>query len=138
MLAFMSGVELLIRVVFSLGLVLGLIWVSARVVRRRGVGGHRVAASRASGGRAEVPFEVVARTGLTRTSMLTAVRFADQVVLVGCSDGQAPVVLAAVDASRWDTAAASDDTTPSALNVPGLAPFDAVDFLRSVTSRRPR
>jgi hypothetical protein len=140
MVAFMSGAELFVRVTFSLGLVLGLIWFSARVLRRRGISGLRAPSSRGGRVRNEIPFEVLARTGVTRTSALTALRFGDRVLLVGSADGEAPTVLASVEAATWvpvvDPTATRAD--PATLDVPGLAPSDAVEFLRSVTSRRPR
>ena len=68
-------VELVLRVVLSLGIVLGLMWFVAR------------ASSRKLGGRSRSVVAVVARQPLSRGSSLAVVEVGERVLVVGVSDG---------------------------------------------------
>jgi flagellar protein FliO/FliZ len=70
-------IELVLRIGFSLVVVMGLMWVLARVVRRP-LGGHRGAG----------PLAVLNRQQLTRTAAVTVVRVADRAVILGVTDQQ--------------------------------------------------
>ena len=66
--------ELLVRVVFSLAVVFGLLWFVARTSSRR------------FGGRARSMVRVVARQPLARTASLAIVEIGDRVLVVGVSE----------------------------------------------------
>jgi flagellar biogenesis protein FliO len=71
----MTSLSLLAQLVASLGGVLGLIWLLARTVQKRGW---------MSGGTSQAkPIRVVARHGLTKTTSLAVVRVGDRELLLG-------------------------------------------------------
>lgn len=79
-------IELTIRIIFSLLVVLGLMWALARVARRP------------LAGRAMGPISVLARQSLTRNASLALVRVGDQALVLGVTD-QAVTLLAEADPS---------------------------------------
>jgi flagellar protein FliO/FliZ len=68
--------ELVLRIGFSLLVVLGLMWLLARVVRRP------------LGGRAHGALAVLNRQQLTRGAAVTVVRVADRAIILGVTDQQ--------------------------------------------------
>jgi flagellar protein FliO/FliZ len=70
-------IELVLRIGFTLAVIMGLLWVLARVVRRP-LGGHR-----GSG-----PLAVLDRHQLSRGAAVTVVRVADRAVILGVTDQQ--------------------------------------------------
>lgn len=148
MVAVMSGAGLLLRVVFSLGLVLLMVWLAARAVRNRGIAGASGSGTlrmfarpgSRSAGRvpaARQPFEVLGRTGLNRSVAIAAVRFGDKVHLIAASETASPALLASVDAADWQGDLPEVVTDPDG-NVPGLETADPLEFLRTITARRRR
>jgi flagellar protein FliO/FliZ len=73
-----SIISLFIRLVFSLGVVIGLMVIAGRMLRRRGVVPGR-ATARAS-------LEVVARQSIGRTASVAVVRVADRAFVVGVTE----------------------------------------------------
>lgn len=69
-----TNLELLVRVGFSFSVVLGLMWVAARVLRNR------------TGGRATDTVEVLARTQLGRGANVTVLRVADRAIVLGVTE----------------------------------------------------
>ncbi|MGV8846797.1 flagellar biosynthetic protein FliO, partial [Tessaracoccus sp.] len=67
---------LVVRLILSLALVAGLLWLAARLAGKRGLG--------ASAG----AVEILARQPLSRTSSVCVVRVADRVLILGSSDQQ--------------------------------------------------
>jgi flagellar protein FliO/FliZ len=70
-------IELVLRIGFTLAVIMGLLWGLARVVRRP-LGGHR-----GSG-----PLAVLDRHQLSRGAAVTVVRVADRAVILGVTDQQ--------------------------------------------------
>jgi flagellar protein FliO/FliZ len=70
----------LLRVVISLGVVLGLLWVAARLLRRTSVV------------RGTSAVEVLARAQLARNASLAVVRVADRALVLGVGDGRVALV----------------------------------------------
>lgn len=124
--------ELVVRMVVSLGVVLLLVLAAYLVVKRRvsggaiarlgssfsgrrGARGERGGASggsqshgRSRPGATRNALKVLGRAGAGRSSNVMAVQFADRVLLLGVSDGIAPVLLADVDVHTWDVAATTE------------------------------
>ncbi|MGH9103579.1 MAG: FliO/MopB family protein [Acidimicrobiales bacterium] len=71
----MTLVDLLLRMVLALAVVFGLLAFSARVAKRRGIGGLRL-------GRRQ-PVEVVSRTGLSKSASVVVVRVGERDLLLG-------------------------------------------------------
>lgn len=148
-------VELIVRMVVSLGAVLGVIAVAFAIARRRvNSGGFNRTAIQGRRKRSNTPpIEVVGRAGLSRGSMAIAIRFGDSVILVGVSEQAPTTVLQEMDAQRWDelqnpnetvvpiataTGAELDDmtavaATPNSIIQPRPTFLEA---LRDATSRR--
>ena len=90
-----STLVLLARLVFSMGIVLGLMWIAARALQRRGFG--PVAKRQAR----PVELELVARKHLGRHTSIAVVRAAGQAMVVGITEHEitklADADLAAID-----------------------------------------
>jgi flagellar protein FliO/FliZ len=107
--------ELVIRVVFSLAVVLGLLWFVARTSSRR------------FGGAARSMVRVVARQPLARTASLAVVEVGDRVLVVGVSENGVSL-LTEMDPSELPVEAALDPAEQPAaaqgarrsLSTPGL------------------
>jgi flagellar protein FliO/FliZ len=132
--------ELVLRIGFSLLVVLGLLWVLARVARRplAGRGGGAIA--------------VLARQQITRGSTVAVVRVADRALIIGVTDGQvtllgeadpaglSPAPSPAPVAGRRESMAVAVDPAPAGrLAGSVLSPqtwSQTVQFLRDRTARR--
>ena len=128
--------ELVLRIGFSLLVVLGLLWVLAKVARRplAGRGGGAIA--------------VLARQQLTRGSTVAVVRIGGRALILGVTDGQVtllgeadPAVLAVPEgAGRRETVALERrPAAPGRLDGSVLSPqawSQTVQFLRERTVRR--
>lgn len=77
----MTGVGLLFRVVASLGVVIVLMWIAARMMRARGLTG--TAPRKGTKG---ARLEVLDRRSLSKNSALALVRVGGQTVLIGVTD----------------------------------------------------
>ena len=138
-----SVFALFARLVISLGVVLGLMWVAARVLARQ------------SGGRATrtskpVPIQVLARSSLSKNSSVAVVSAAGKALIVGITD-QSVTLLGEGDLDALTTTEVEDPATTitaaartrSPWAVPGqpgaaaFSPWTAiVDTLRDRTVRR--
>ena len=72
---------LFVRLILSLGFVIGLMWFAARVVRRRGLGGAS-SPNRKPG----VYVDIVARRTLGRNASIAVVRTGNQAMVIGVTD----------------------------------------------------
>jgi flagellar biosynthetic protein FliO len=77
-----STLMLFVRLIMSLGVVIGLMWIAANVLRKRGIAGTTSAKRSARG--PEV--ELVARKPLGRNASIVVVRVGDRSMLVGVTD----------------------------------------------------
>jgi flagellar biosynthetic protein FliO len=94
---------LFLRMGVSLGIILGMIWMAAKVVRRRGV--PRAADS--------TSLEVVGRRSVGRRSNLLVVKAGERTLLVGCTESQVSLV-----------ADLTDGTSPVPLEATEIAPVE--------------
>ena len=137
--------ELFVRMIVSLGVVLGIVLGAYWIIKRRRGGGSGSGAGRslvARPGRARTPsrngLQVLGRTGVARGSSVVAIQFADRVLLIGGNDQAAPTMLAEIDLEGWELAMQppvdpmAGGPGPSA----GTAPSGLLDALRQATTRR--
>jgi flagellar protein FliO/FliZ len=117
---------LIVRLVLSLVLVAGLLWMAARIAGKRGLGAAAGAV------------EVLARQPLSRTSAVCVVRVADRVLILGSSEQQVTLLgetdLEAIEfstlAARIKTQATAGpvDSEPGAVRVvKGVATGSVLD-----------
>jgi flagellar protein FliO/FliZ len=129
-------IELVLRIGFSLLVVMGLMWALARAVRRP-----------LGAGRAHGPLAVLNRQQLTRAASVVVVRVADRAMILGVTDQQVSLLgegdVAEIErqpGERRDTLALH--AVPlEATDLPGAHPAgrtrtSPLDFLRDRTSRR--
>lgn len=157
-----SFVDLVVRMVVSLGIVLGLMYGAYWFMRRRqGFGptetpklvrtfarlankpGVARTSNRVPGNRRGL--RVLGRVGVGRTSQVVAVQFADKVLLMAAGDTSAPTVIAEMELEAWRAAteAADEDTVLAAAPIVREAidpsrprPVGFVEALREATTRR--
>jgi len=127
-----STLALFARLLASLGVVIGLMWFAARVVRRRGIGGFG-SQSRGPG----IQIEVVARRTLGRNSSIAVVRAGNQALIVGVTEQQV-TKLADADLSELDLGNAEGQWTAAPQGPDGPTPSwkAMLDQLRDRTARR--
>jgi flagellar protein FliO/FliZ len=128
--------ELVLRIGFSLFVVLGLMWALARAVRRP-----------LGAGRVHGPLAVLNRQQLTRGAAVTVVRVAGRAMVLGVTD-QHVSLLGEVDVAEFERQPAErratvplDAVPPEPAGLPGAHPAartrtSPLDFLRDRTSRR--
>ena len=137
-----SVVALLARLVVSLGVVLGLMWVAARLLARQS-GGRIARISK------PVPIQVLARTSLSKNSSVAVVAAAGKALIVGITDAQVTLLGESdldaltepeVEDPATTITAAARTRSPWATGKPGAAAFSPwtaiVDQLRDRTVRR--
>lgn len=112
-------IELAVRVVFSLAVILGLLWFIART------------SSRKFGGTARSAIKVVARQQLARTASLAVVEVGDRVLVVGVSE-HGVNLLTEMDPSELPEPVVAEPAT-SAQQTSG----SVVRAARSILARRP-
>ena len=78
-----STLALFGRLIVSLGVVIGLMWAAARVIRKRGFGGVGGATRRPG-----VQVDIIARRTLGRNSSIAVVRAGSQAMVVGITEQQ--------------------------------------------------
>ncbi|MCU1399144.1 MAG: hypothetical protein JWN62_2253 [Acidimicrobiales bacterium] len=157
--------DLVERMVISLVVVLGLVYVAYRVVKRRqgasfttrpavrrsrrtltsavrGAAGTASSGSR-RGAAAKPGLKIVGRQGLSRTTTVVAVQFAGRVFMVGTSEQAPPSVLAETDLETWTSSVEPDEelipVTRAAVGAgvtPGRVRPTLLEALREVTARR--
>jgi len=79
-----STLMMFVRLIISLGVVIGLMWIAANVLRKRGIAG--TGGSRKASAGPEV--ELVARKPLGRNASIAVVRVGDRSMLVGVTEQQ--------------------------------------------------
>ena len=154
--------DLVGRMVISLAVVLGLMYIGYRLLKRRQNGPSPVRARRsplagmfgagraAGSGRSASSravntkrgLKVVARVGLSKTSSVIAVQFGEKVFLLGASDQAPPKVLAEVDLPSWTSMIEDPEDAMPVMRVPvGTKPAagrrpSVIEALREMTARR--
>lgn len=133
---------LALRMVVSLAIVLGVVAVAFLVARRRQQGLTMVGPSRRRPRQfRQAGLTIESRAGLARGASAVAVRFGDQVVLVGVTDGAQSSVLAEIPADEWDRSVAVDETELTPVRTPidpnaVVSPRPTfIEALRDATSR---
>jgi flagellar biogenesis protein FliO len=110
-----SMVELLVRMVFSLGLVLGLLVLCAKVARNKGHSLRLPGFGSLGGGRKEPAIQVIERQSLTKNASMAVVQVGDKTMVVGIT--QHGVSLLAEHADGLGAGpSAEDDLNPSAFD----------------------
>jgi flagellar biosynthetic protein FliO len=109
-----STIGMFARLLFSLAIVIGLMWVAATQLKKRGYGGFG-GVRRGPG----VQVELLARRSMGRNSSIVVVRVGDRSMLVGVTDHQINK-LDDVDISEIDLESANWTATP-ALPAPASA-----------------
>ena len=139
-----SVFALLARLVLSLGVVLGLMWLAARLLARQSGGGRTLRSAR------PVPIQVLARHSLSKNTSVAVVEAAGKALIVGVTDSQVTLLgegdLAALhppvqeeDPATTITAAARTRSPWAAPNAGAAAfsPWTAMlETLRDRTARR--
>lgn len=150
--------ELIVRMVVSLAIVLAIVLGAYAVLRRRQHGGGgsmraplarrsatganiarggrgRRSAVRNGGGRRGL--RIVGRVGVSRTSSIVAVQFAERVLLVGASEQTGPAVLAELSVEDWERATeVPEESVPLATGATTPVRPGILDALREATIRR--
>jgi flagellar protein FliO/FliZ len=126
-----ATLALFARLIFSLAIVIGLMWYAARVLRKRGIG---------MGGNSRRPgvhIDVIARRTLGKNASIAIVRAGDQALIVGVTDNQI-TKLADADLSQIDLAEAEGQWTAASQGPDGPTPSwkAMLDQLRDRTARR--
>ena len=127
-----ATLALFARLIVSLGVVIGLMWFAARVVRRRGLGGFG-APPRGPG----VHIDVLARRTLGRNASIAVVRAGEKAMILGVTD-QHVTKLADADISDIDLGSAEGQWTAPTQGPDGPTPSwkAMLDQLRDRTARR--
>jgi flagellar protein FliO/FliZ len=119
-------IELIVRIGFSLLIVLGLMWVLARATRKRVSGGKGDALS------------VLSRQSLTRGSAVAVVKVADRALIVGVTESQVTLLgetdLAALEreldtSERRDAVSIDSEGTPKPAPRPAALPLSRAGLL---------
>jgi flagellar protein FliO/FliZ len=125
-----STLVLFARLIFSLAIVIGLMWLAANVLRKRGLSG--VAGRRAARGPA---VELVARRGLGRNASIAIVRVGERSMGVGVTDHQV-TKLGDIDVEEIDVNEAANWTVPQGTNRPASAWKTMLEQMRNRTARK--
>jgi len=83
-----STLMMFVRLLISLGVVIGLMWVAATVVRKRGFTGHGMQRRPRGQKGPQVEVELVARKPLSKTASIAVVKIGGRSVVVGVTDHQ--------------------------------------------------
>jgi flagellar protein FliO/FliZ len=125
-----STLALFARLIMSLAVVIGLMWVAANVLRKRGFSG--VAGRRAVRG---PQVELLARRPLGRNASITVVRVGDRTLVIGVTDHQV-TKLGEVEFEDIDLNEDATWTAPSGGASPASAWKTMLDQMRNRTARR--
>jgi flagellar biogenesis protein FliO len=124
---------LFVRLLFSLAVVIGIMWMAATVIRRRGFA--PMSGARGRGGRG-VQVEVLARRGFNRNASIAVVRVGDRSMVVGVTDHYI-TKLDDVDIETIELNEASTTwTVPPGVPVPTSPWKTMLDQMRAKTVRR--
>ncbi len=130
----MSGDTLImfVRLIFSLAVVMGLMWAAATVLRKRGM----VTGSARRGSGAEI--ELVARRSMGRNASIAVIKVGDRTMVVGVTDHQITKLddaeLAVIDLREEEAGATW--TAPAGPPSLGTAWKTMLEQMRSRTARR--
>jgi flagellar biogenesis protein FliO len=94
-----STAELLVRLVFSLGVILGLLLLAAKVARRNGRTLRLPGIGSFGGKRREPVINVIERTSLSKHASLAVVQVGDRTMVVGITDHEVSLLTDQVDVS---------------------------------------
>ena len=126
--------ELFARLVLSLGIVIGLMWIAARVLHKRGF-----AVGTGGGGRKpgrNVQVELLARRSLGKNTSIAVVRVGERSMIVGVTDHN----VTKLDDAELDEIDVLDGSTnwtvPAGASSPGTAWKTMLEQLRARTVRR--
>ena len=125
-----STLMLFVRLILSLGVVIGLMWIAANVLRKRGIAGTSSSKRTARG--PEV--ELVARKPLGRNASIVVVRVGDRSMLVGVTD-QRVTNLGDVEFADVELYEDNTWTVSSGANGSASAWTTMLDQLRNRTAR---
>ena len=118
------------RLILSLAVVIGLMWIAANVLRKRGFTG--VAGRRATRG---PQIELVARRPLGRNSSIAVVRVGGHALVVGVTEHQV-TNLGEIELEEVDLIEDNTWTVSSGANGPATAWKTMLEQMRSRTARR--
>lgn len=125
-----STLMLFVRLILSLVVVIGLMWVAANVLRKRGFAG--VASRRGPKG---PELELLARRPLGRNASIAVVRVGDRSLVVGVTDHQV-TKLGDVEITDIDLDEDNTWTVSSGANGPATAWKTMLEQMRNRTARR--
>jgi flagellar biosynthetic protein FliO len=126
----LSTLGMFVRLIFSLAVVIGLMWLAATMLRKRGLaplGGKRPAAG--------VQVELLARRPLGRNTSIAVVRIGERSMVVGITDHQV-TKLDDADVNDIDLNAPTNWTVAPGSNNPVSAWKTMLDQMRNRTVRR--
>ncbi|MFZ4718673.1 MAG: hypothetical protein ACOYMR_04575 [Ilumatobacteraceae bacterium] len=130
--------SMILRMLFSLTVVLAVIGAIYWVARRRMSGG-RVPVRRRSGAAAgprtvRAPLQVLGRVNSSRSTSVTAIQFGEQVLLVSSNDQSTATLLATMTREQWEGPSERRPSNDPAAVTTGT-PRSVVDSLREITVR---
>ncbi len=125
-----STLMLFVRLILSLAVVIGLMWIAANVLRKRGFAG--VASRRGPRG---PELELLARRPLGRNASIAVVRVGDHSLVVGVTDHQV-TKLGDVEIGEIDLGEDNTWTVSSGANGPATAWKTMLEQMRNRTARR--
>lgn len=125
-----STLVLFARLIFSLAVVIGLMWVAANVLRKRGFTG--VASRRAARG---PQIELIARRPLGRNSSVAVVRVGERSLVLGVTEHQV-TNLGEVEFDEIDVIEDNTRTVSSGPGGPASAWTTMLEQMRNRTARR--
>jgi flagellar protein FliO/FliZ len=132
-----STIGMFARLLFSLAIVIGLMWVAAQQLRKRGYGG--IGAKRPGAG---VQVELLARRSMGRNSSIAVVRVGDRSMVVGVTDHQInkldDVEIEEIDleTANWTATPALPAPAGSRTGTPTSPWKTMLEQMRSKTTRR--
>jgi flagellar biosynthetic protein FliO len=128
-----STLVLFARLIFSLAVVIGLMWVAANVLRKRGFSG---AAPRRGPRGPQV--DLVARRALGRNAAIAVVRVGERSLVIGITDHQVTNLgeVELTDVDNIDLNEGNTWTVPSGANGPASAWKTMLEQMRNRTARR--
>jgi flagellar biogenesis protein FliO len=136
-----DAVSMIVRMLFSLAVVLAVIAAIYWVAKRRMMPGGRVVGTRRIGigtGSAartvRAPLQVLGRVSCSRSTSITAIQFGEQVLLVSSNDQSVATLLASMTREQWESQADRRNANDPA-DVTSAMPRSVVDSLREITVR---
>ncbi len=125
-----STAMLFVRLIMSLGVVIGLMWIAANVLRKRGIAG-----TAGRGGVRGPNLEMVARKPLGRNASIAVVRIGERSLVVGITEHQV-TNLGEIDGAEIELDEDNTWTVSSGANGSGSAWKTMLEQMRNRTARR--